>query len=231
MKHLAMLSATAMLLFALTPAKADQFDYGNFSVFQGQNITISSPTSIEADTGLIMLQGAGAQSGVTLDVWCVDLFHLLQGSGIYNIVPLTTAGSGAPNPMLTAAQINQMGTLMLRGDADTPGDVFGADTSAAFQLAIWSVEYGGTLLDNANGPLATLVTQLDINAAPGGIWFDPNSTVDLLDAPASNQVLAVGLIAPVPAPIAGAGIPGMIFALGMLAFMGRRRRASALAAA
>jgi hypothetical protein len=224
MKKLLILSAAA-LLFAAAPAKADQFDYGSFSVFQGQNITITSPTGVTADTGLILLQGAGAQSGITLDAWCVDLFHELAGSSIYNIVPLTTAGSGAPNPMLTAAQINQMGTLMVRGDADTPGDVFGANTSAAFQLAIWSVEYGGTLLDNANGPLAMLVTQLDINAAPGGIWFDPNSTVELLDAPASNQVLGIGTTAvAVPAPIVGAGLPGMIGALAVMFGLHRRRR-------
>lgn len=230
MKKLVMLSAAA-LLFAAAPAKADQFDYSTFSVFQGQNITISSPNAITADTGMILLQGAGAQAGITLDAWCVDLFHLLAGSAIYNIVPLTTAGSGLPNPTLTAAQINQMGTLMLRGVADTPGDVFGVDTSAAFQLAIWSVEYGGTLLDNANGPLAALVTQLDINAAPGGIWFDPNSSVDLLDAPASNQVLAFGVTPlAVPTPIVGAGLPGMIFGCGLLAFMARRRR-TALATA
>jgi hypothetical protein len=214
MKRLVMLSAATMLLFALTPAKASQFDYSSFNVFQGQNITISSPTSVTADTGMIVLTGAGLQSGDTLDAWCVDLFHDLAGSAIFNIVPLTTAGSGSPNPSLTPMQINEMGTLMLRGAADTPGDAFGANTSTAFQLAIWGVEFGGTLLDNANGPLVTLVEQLIINAALGGVWYNPNSAVDLLDAPNGNQVLAFGVETPLPAALwmfaGGLGLLGMV---------------------
>ena len=135
--------------------------------------------------------------------------------------------------MLTAAQINQMGTLMLRGDADTPGDVSGADTSACVLVGnLVRMSNGGTLLDNANGPFGKRLrrssTSTPRRAAFGS---DLNSTVDLLDAPASNQVFAVGLIAPVPAPIAGAGIPGMISGSVYSPSMGRRRRASALAAA
>jgi hypothetical protein len=222
MKKLLMLSAAAMLA-AVLPAKASQFDYSGFSVFQGQNITITSPTHVTADTGMIVLTGAGLQSGDTLDAWCVDLFHDLAGSAIFNIVPLTTAGSGAPNPSLTAAQINEMGTLMLRGAADTPGDAFGANTSTAFQLAIWGTEFGGTLLDNANGPLVTLVEQLIINAALGGVWYNPNSAVDLLDAPNGNQVLAFGVETPLPGALA-------LFAggLGVLGFAARRKRTRSL---
>jgi PEP-CTERM motif len=119
-----------------------------------------------------------------------------------------------------------MGTLMLRGDADTPGDVFGANTSTAFQLAIWGVEFGGTLLDNANGPLATLVEQLIINASLCGVWYNPNSAVDLLDAPNGNQVLAFGVETPLPATL-------LLFAggLGLLGFVGSRKRASRFAVA
>ena len=224
MKKLMMLSA-AVLLFAAAPAKADQFDYSTFSVFQGQNITISSPTSITADAGMIQLVGTGANLGTTLDAWCVDLFHTLETNQIYNIVPLTTAGSGAPNPTLTTTEISQMGALMLRAAADTPGDIFGANTSTAFQLAIWSIEFQGTLLDNASGPLATLVTQLVANVAPGGIWECDACAVDLLDAPAGNQVLAFG-VAPTP-------LPGAVWlfagGLGLLGMVGRKRRTRASA--
>ena len=224
MKKLMMLSAAA-LLFAAAPAKADQFDYSTFSVFQGQNITITSPTSITADAGMIQLVGTGANLGTTLDAWCVDLFHMLETNQIYNIVPLTTAGSGAPNPTLTTTEISQMGALMLRAAADTPGDIFGANTSTAFQLAIWSIEFQGTLLDNASGPLATLVTQLVANVSAGGIWECDACTVDLLDAPAGNQVLAFGVN---PAPLPGAV---WLFAggLGLLGMVGRKRRTRASA--
>ena len=48
------------------------------------------------------------------------------------------------------------------------GNTFGFDGSAAFQLAIWSIEYPGNLSDDASGPLAALVTQLVANVQSGG---------------------------------------------------------------
>ena len=142
---------------------------------------------------MIVLNGAGPNAGQTLDAWCVDLFDHLQASALYNIVPLTTAGVGFPNPILTAQQISELGSLMIHGTTSMLGNAFGLDGSAAFQLAIWNVEYQGALLDNASGALATLVAALVANVQPGGIWDCPGCSVDLLDAPAQNQVLAFGI--------------------------------------
>ena len=218
---LALLGCTGM-------AKADTFLYSSASVFQGTNIQIFSPHLVGADTGMIQLTGSLNGGGVMIDnVWCVDIFDVLQASGLYNIVPLTTAGVGGSNPTLTTAQINAMGTLMLKGNALTPGDGEGPLSSVAFQLAIWSVEYGGTLLDNANliPNLQTLVGTLVTNAEFGGIWYDPNATVNLFDAAPTNQVLAQGVdIAAVPGPVAGAGLPGLIAGCFGLAGLARRRR-------
>ena len=158
MKKLALLALAS--LFVATPAMASQFDYGSFGQVNGQNITISSPVSEGVSAGMIVLNGAGPNAGQTLDAWCVDLFDRLQASSIYNIVPLTTAGVGFPNPVLTNQQISELGSLMIHGTQTTLGNTFGLNGSAAFQLAIWNVEYGGALLDNASGPLATLVARL-----------------------------------------------------------------------
>jgi hypothetical protein len=207
---------------ALTvPAQADQFDYGSFGQVNGQNITITSPNSIGVSAGMIALNGTGPNAGQTLDAWCVDLFDHLQSNAIYNIVPLTTAGVGFPNPILTNQQIAELGSLMIHGTTSTLGNTFGLDGSAAFQLAIWNVEYQGSLLDNASGALATLVAALVANVQPGGVWDCPTCSVELLDAPAQNQILAFGVDA---TPLPGAA---WLFAggLGLLGAFVRKRKA------
>jgi hypothetical protein len=113
---------------------------------------------------------------------------------------------------------------MVHGTADVPGDP-NINASAAFQLAIWNVEYQGSLLDNASGPLATLVALLVANVQPGGVWDCPGCGVDLLDAPAQNQILAFGVDA---TPLPGAV---WLFAggLGVLGVFARRKRATVTA--
>ena len=170
---------------------------------------------------MIVLNGTGPNAGQTLDAWCVDLFDHLQSSAIYNIVPLTTAGVGFPNPILTNQQISELGSLMVHGTQSVLGNTFGLNGSAAFQLAIWNVEYQGALLDNASGALATLVAALVANVQPGGVWDCPTCSVELLDAPAQNQILAFGVDA---TPLPGAV---WLFAggLGLLGAFARKRRA------
>jgi hypothetical protein len=221
-KVLFLLASVAALCAA--PAKADQFDYGSFGQINGENVTIISPISRGVSAGELVLNGTGPNAGQTLDAWCVDLFDTLQASAIYNIVPLTTAGVGFPNPILTGQQIAEMGSLMVHGTADVPGDP-NINASAAFQLAIWNVEYQGSLLDNASGPLATLVALLVANVQPGGVWDCPGCGVDLLDAPAQNQILAFGVDA---TPLPGAV---WLFAggLGVLGVFARRKRATVTA--
>ena len=53
-----------------------------------------------------------------------------------------------------------------------------------------------------SGPLASLVTALVTNVQPGGIWDCPGCGVELLDAPAQNQILAFGVdTTPLPGAI------------------------------
>jgi hypothetical protein len=216
MRKLLVLTAVAML--AAAPAKASSFDYSSYSVTNQQNISFTSPVAETGGAGMITLVGTGPQAGIDITAWCVDLFDFLQTSSVYNIVPLTTAGSGGLNPALTPAQIGEIGSLMIHGAADVPVDP-DFNASAAFQLAIWSIEYPTNLIDNASGPLATLVTAL-VARVETGDWQCPTCTVDLLDAPVGNQVLAFG-VSPTPLPGAVWLFGTGLFGLGML---GRRKK-------
>jgi hypothetical protein len=126
-----------------------------------------------------------------------------------------------------------------------------ADQSAAIQLAIWTAEYGTnnkgqnnftynlSIMPDGNG-FANLVTALDLAATQSGPvsydTLDPDpanctggQTRDCTDP--TNQHL--GFVSsttttnnsdPVPGPIVGAGLPGLVAACAALIVLGRRRR-------
>ena len=200
MKTLSLLTA-AVVMLAAAPATADQFDYGSFSVINQQNITFTLPLARTGGAGEIVLHGTGPNAGQTLDAWCIDLFDNLASSSIYNIVPLTNAG----------------GRFVTFFDWRR--------ASAAFQLAIWNIEYQGDLLDNASGALATLVAVLVSRVQPGGIWECPGCSVDQLDVLPQNQVLAFGVPSETPLPSAM-----LLFATGIggaAALLRKRRKVKA----
>ena len=231
MKKLVGMLAGTILLVGGGLAQANSFTYGsvtqNIGVATPSSVGIITPISRTVSAGEIQLNGTGANAGQTLDVWCIDLLDTLFGGGdSFTITPLTTAGAGHSNPALTALQISEMGSLMIHGTSDVFTDA-DHNADAAFQLAIWSVEYGGTLLDNASGALATLVATLDARVAPGGIWYCPGCSVDMLQGGSTNQVLAFG-VSPTPLP---AALPLFATGLGALGLLGWRRKRKAQLAA
>ena len=98
-------------------ASASTFQYEGYTVANAQVIQVQAPNNIALEIGQITLHGAGVDAGQSIAVWCLDIFNLLTTSATFNVGPLTTAGAGGSNPTLSAAQISEIGSLMMHGNA------------------------------------------------------------------------------------------------------------------
>jgi hypothetical protein len=76
-------------------------------------------------------------------------------------------------PILTAAQIGEIGALMVHGDdlvaAPPPGDSAN-DVATAIAVAIWSVEYGTTFTFNYVDSTVATLAPLYYSDAISGAW-------------------------------------------------------------
>lgn len=221
MKRLLLSTAVATLILG-GAAQAQTFDYQGFSVDPANvQITLTNPVNKTVLVGEITLNGTGPNMGQNLAVWCLDVFDQLQ-TGPYAYQETTvTAGlqlQGWTSP-ITTTQIQQIGDLMEQVNGGINND------KAAVQLAIWASLYGsgfsflggsGTLASDEAADLAAVQT--------GGLFFNPNVSITALHDAITAPNQTVGFAAPVPAPIVGAGLPGLFGLLGIWYANRRKRR-------
>jgi hypothetical protein len=157
-----LLSATATVLVGLTgSACAGTLDL-TVSVPYSESVSWTPNTLANGQntgdgatyTGQIILTAPG---GKEYSGWCVDLFHTvgIGSTDTFTPGPLTTDNSGsspATSNLLTTGQKTEISWLAVQGTAAMNADP-NADTSAAYQAAIWTVEYG---LTGVAGPDARL---------------------------------------------------------------------------
>jgi hypothetical protein len=209
-----------MLASLMLPSKADTlFTADSVSVVGGQNVTLLTPHLVNASVGEIKLHNNASNTDVL--VWCLDVFDSINLPYTYTV---STYNAGDVKPgiqTLNAAQVRQIAGLMLLGNT-----MF---SNAAVQLAIWRVEYGALFSSNASGALLADSVSAFNDSVVGGLLDCSHCQLTVYtDAPVNpSQAFGSATLLAVPGPIAGAGIPGMIAACGMLVAFARRRRSLA----
>lgn len=213
-----------MFMLASVPASAATFTYTSATVYQPGTVNITAPNNIGGvNAGQIVLN---ATIGADILAWCLDIYGTLVQSDTMNTSALTVLGAGGSNPLLSLGQIQDIGSLMNRGDALLAG-AHAAETSAAIQLSIWRVEYAN-LAFTTSAAIKNLSDTFMGYVALGGIWDCPTCGVTKMVGtyPDRNQVLGTGFdtnpLTTVPVPPAlvlfGSGLVG-------LAVIARRRKA------
>ena len=224
-----LLLASAMALALASPALADTFQADSFSQpngFQDVTITLGALTETVRAGEIDLHQNIPAAD---LLVWCLDLNDILHTPYTFQEHTLGAGQNlpGLPTGGLDGSQIRQIASLMLRGL--TLGGTDALQDDAATQLAIWSTEYGSAIsFAGLSGALQNRVNLELADSQVGGILDCPTCTLtaltDAINAP--NQALGFAVI-PVPGPMAGAGLPGLLAAcLGIWGLNRRRRNAT-----
>lgn len=174
-----LLAAVCFSGVAAAPALAGSVTYTGYSVLNNQTVTLND-TSVgvnneQGGSGEIALSGTNTAGGM-LAAWCVDILHMLQGSG--------TFASGALETGTFANAFNALVTNV------TPMLGSNNDASSALQVAIWQEEYGSGLTISAPASVASLANAYETNVVNGTWVADATKTVSLLGGGGNNQTLA-----------------------------------------
>jgi hypothetical protein len=140
MKRL-LLAGVALAAMGAGSAFAGTLYYDHYG-WIGDAVQIETPTTIYGGAGQIQLYDA--HNNLLADAWCLDVSSYLQQPQLMGVVGAVPAVQepGFPAGGLSSGQLGVIEHLVHDGD-NVMAHGGTADQSAAYQLAIWTEEYGG----------------------------------------------------------------------------------------
>jgi hypothetical protein len=235
--------AMGLLLAGASGAQATMYDFpgGYFtggdsgqSGYDYSNISQAPAGYANAVTGTVLTGGDALvpnAGGATLDAYCVDLSHyLFIGTNPVDYNLLSDSASAAVNyfsSLYTGANGAAIVTSLEHLASNALSQVNNADTSAAFQIAVWDIAFGAAngsgFSVTANGADASTVngdvtTFLNLAAQGGAITQRLTFLQD--DGTNNGSIQDLVTFNPVPLP---AGLWLMISGLGVLGSVMRLR--------
>jgi hypothetical protein len=231
--------AAAMVLVGAAGVNSASADvsYNGFG-FIGDQVHITGPNNFSESGGAGQIS-LNLTTGGTILAWCLDIYDFLQNAGTYSVTPNGAFfNHGAPTPdgakigglMVEGNQLIKNNLPLTLTESGQKYTFSVADISAATQVAIWETEYGAHYTFSvAVSGFDYLVSDLINNAGTSNYFTLDPDPVNCSDSPVrgcittGNQHLGY---APVPGPILGTGIPGLLAACAGLMALARRRRRS-----